>query len=83
MKALEQKTSQALQMEEEFRRLKASLSDQEKIKREKQLLRIGQVELQRERQEVCTERAKLQVRTIAYPHACKFMSICEFAWKTF
>lgn len=61
LKALEHKTSKEHDLEEEIRRLKASLIDQHKIRRERQMLHTGQAELHRERQEVHTELAKLQV----------------------
>ena len=60
-RALVQKTASFMNMEEENRRLRENQMDQRRIKRQRQILKQGQVDVQRVLQEVMEEKAKLNV----------------------
>ena len=60
-KALEQKMERSLEVEEENRRLRDNQMDQKKIKRQRQMLKQGQVEVQKMLQEVKEEKVKQKV----------------------
>ena len=66
LKALEQKATKSLDIEETNSRLKASLGGQKKARQQKQQLQRLQTELQREKLEVHSEKAKLQVSAVAH-----------------
>lgn len=78
LKALEQKTSQSLDVVEMNSRLKASLDDQNRVRHQKRQLQMLQAELQREKLEVHSEKAKLQVSAVVYFHAhCTNCIVCN------
>ena len=60
-KALEHKKERWLAMEEENRRLRDNQMDQKKIKRQRQMLKQGQAEVQKMLQEVKEEKVKQKV----------------------
>ena len=59
--ALEQKMESSSAVEEENRRLRDNQMDQKKMKRQRQMLKQGQVEVQKMLQEVREEKVKLKV----------------------